>query len=295
MSMPAPLSSALNQIWTPRASLSACVRAVMLRDTRGLALDDWQRLSYFPATPLCSLGWRFEGDAELVDAALPQREASPQDPRTPITPRLTLVGPFNAPSVVYSPGPSHGMMLLLMPDALQLLTGIEPAAIANRVVDALPLLPPEWRTWAEGLFWLPDDAARLAAIEAFLEPRWQAVRPTRASLAARYADWTRHLAMRAALTAPGRSLRQVERHIKRWAGQPMRELQGVSRLEQAFYARLAAEKENTARWSDVAADCGYADQAHFTRATRRMTGFPPDELRRRIRDHEGFWAYRLWM
>lgn len=289
------LSAASNRLWTPTASLSGSVRAVMLRDARGVELTPAQRLSYFPATPLCTITWRFDGDAGRVNGPFPQREALAQDPRTALAGNLLVGGPFNEPSVTYSTGPVHGMILMLMPDALQLMTGIEAVALVNRLVDGRELLPPEWRAWAESMFLLPDDAARCDAVEAFLAPRWQAVRPAPATLNARYADWARHLAIRAALSAPGRSLRQVERVVKRWAGQPMRELQGVSRLERAFFARLAAEKGNDARWADIAAESGYSDQAHLTRATRRMTGFPPDELRRRIRNEEGFWAYRLWM
>jgi hypothetical protein len=291
----APVSAAANRLWTPRASLSACVRAALLRDARAVELDPWQRLTYFPASPLCSISWWFSGHGERLGGPFPEREARPDDPRQPLGSSLLLGGPFSAPCVTYGAGRVHAMMLVLMPDALQLLTGIEAAGLVNRIVDARSVLPPDWLDWAQTLFALPDDAARLAAVEAFLEPRWQALRPGAASLGARYQDWASHLATRAALTAPGRTLRQVERLVKRWAGQPMRELQGISRLEHAFYARLAAERDNAARWADVAADAGYADQAHLTRATRRMTGFPPEELRRRIREQEGFWPYRLWM
>jgi AraC-like DNA-binding protein len=44
----------------------------------------------------------------------------------------------------------------------------------------------------------------------------------------------------------------------------------------------------------LAADTDYADQSHLCRETRRMTGFSPDDLRRRIGSEEAFWAYRLW-
>ncbi len=297
MTSPSPnLSATLSRLWTPPAALSACVRGAMLRDARGVALDPWQRMSYFPASPLCSISWWFDGVGERIGGPFPEREATPDNPRTPFASTLLVGGPFSGPSATYTTGTAHGMMLVLMPDALRLLTGIEPATLVNRLVDAREALPADWLAWARSLFALPDDAARFESIAAFLVPRWQAVRPGEATFAARYQDWAGHLATRAALTAPGRTLRQVERLVKRWAGQPMRELQGISRLEQAFYARLAAEQDDEgARWADVAAASGYSDQAHLTRATRRMTGFPPEDLRRRIREQEAFWAYRLWM
>jgi len=295
MNPSASISGAVNSLSTPRASLSSCVRAILCRNARGIELDAWQRLSYFPATPLCTISWWFCGHGERVNGPFPEREATPDDPRVPFASKLLVGGPFSLPSVSYSVGEVHGLMLLLMPDALRLLTGIEPASLVNQLVDAKEVLPASWLEWAQSLHALPDDAARCEAIESFLDPLWQSVRPDANTLGARYEDWASHLATRAALTAPGRTLRQVERLVKRWAGQPMRELQGISKLEQAFYARVAADRDDAARWADIAADCGYADQSHLTRATRRMTGFPPEELRRRIREQEGFWAYRAWM
>lgn len=268
----------------------------MCRDARGLDLDPWQRLSYFPASPLCSLTWSLDGGhGERVLGPFPQREATPDDPRERFPSTVLLGGPFNQPSVAYSAGPVHGLMLAFMPDALHLLTGVQPAELVNKLVDAREVLPSDWVDWALSLSAMPDDASRRAAIDAFLVPRWAAVNPRGDTLRGRYEDWATHLAARAAMTSTGRTLRQAERLVKRWTGQPMRELQGVSRLEQAFFARLAAEAQEDACWAGVAADAGYADQSHLTRATRRMTGFPPEELRRRIREQEGFWPYRTWM
>ena len=66
------------------------------------------------------------------------------------------------------------------------------------------------------------------------------------------------------------------------------------RAEQAFFRTLAAG-EGPVRWADVAADTGYADQSHLCRETRRVTGFPPEELRRLIHEDERFWIYRVWV
>jgi AraC-like DNA-binding protein len=140
------------------------------------------------------------------------------------------------------------------------------------------------------------DAARwLPLIEDFLAPRWAARRPADAPAVQRYRDWTQALALRAATSAPGRSLRQVERRLRQWAGQPMRELQVLARGEQAFFQAKAASAMGPVPWADVAADTGYADQSHLGRITRRLTGFAPQELTRRMQDDESFWPYRIWM
>ena len=294
MDEPAPVSAAVNRLWTPRLSLSACLRGVMLRDTRGLDLTPPQRLSYYPASPLCAVHCIFEGQAELLRGGFPARPAQLDDPREPLPTGLVLVGPHTQPTVSWNPGPVHVLSLVLMPDALQLLTGLEPAALVNRVVDGRALLPPEWPDLYEALSACPDTEARVQRLQDFLDPRWQAVRPKHALQAHHYADWAQGLAIRAAQSSAGRSLRQVERRIKAWAGQPMRELLSLGRIEQAFFTVAKTADDERVRWADVAADTGYADQSHLSRATRRVTGFAPEELRRRIRDEEPFWLYRLW-
>lgn len=57
---------------------------------------------------------------------------------------------------------------------------------------------------------------------------------------------------------------------------------------------MIAGKSSAVDWSEIANNTGYADQSHLCRQTLRITGFPPEELRRRIFHDESFWVYRLW-
>jgi AraC-like DNA-binding protein len=275
------------RLWLPPLALAGCVRAVMLRDTRGRGLDASARENFFPATPLVCLFWWIEGGSEWL--ATPGFAAPPAERwHAP----AMLSGPFTQPSHTRDDGEVRALKLLLHADAFAVLTGLAPQDWVNQVVDAAAVLPADWRAWAIAMSEAPDDEARLALLQAFLLPRWQALGDQRPSR--RYADWTEALALRAATSAAGRSLRQLERRIKAWAGLPLRELRAVSRAEAAFYAVAAAEGQPGFNWADIAAEADYADQSHLCRETRRLTGFSPDELRRRIREEEAFWAYRLW-
>ncbi|OYV02004.1 MAG: AraC family transcriptional regulator [Burkholderiales bacterium PBB5] len=288
----APLSTALNRLWLPRPALTACVRGILARDTRGLALTDAQRFNHFPATPLCSISWWFEGESQLLP---PYAPAQADTPRQPLPARVLLAGPFTHPLCSWNPGPVHGMMLLLLPDALHHLTGVAAADWVNRFSPLPGVLPPDWVAMADSVATAPDDETRVALIQDFLAPRWQAQRPTRSHGAERYLDWAQALALRAATSAPGRSLRQVERRIKQWAGLPMRELRGIGRAEQAFFHTLATQQAGLPPdWAAVALDSGYADQSHLCRETRRVTGFAPQVLYQHIAQDEAFWSYRLW-
>ncbi len=284
------------QLWLPRASLTACIRGAMVRSTVGYHLADAQRINRFPATPLCSLSWWFQGRSETLVPDRPDTMPTVHSARAPIPGRWVLAGPQTRPTTSWCAEPIHAMVLMLMPDALHLLTGISPAALTDRMVDARSVLPRDWLSMCEAVQHQADDAARLECLEGFLEPRWQSCRPTQPLQAQRYADWATHLAQRAALSASGRSLRQLERRIKRWAGLPLRELRGFGKAEQAFFDTMAAEATRGAvAWADVALGAGFSDQSHLCRVTRRITGYAPQALHDGIYHDEAFWAYRIWV
>jgi AraC-like DNA-binding protein len=289
-----PVSCAHTRLWLPRLALAGCVRAALLRNTIGVDLSEAQRYNHFPASPLVSLSWWFSGSSDLLDAGVP---ASAHSPRRPCPGRFVIGGPFTRPGISHNPGPVHAMMLLMQPDALHALTGIDPQAHINRVSDATPLLPAPWLAMCEAVQLAGDDDSRFALIEAYLLPLWRAVQNAQASnhnQSLSYADWAQGLALRAATSSTGRSLRQVERRIRQWAGLPMRELRALSRAEKAFFQTLMAAEEGPVNWAAVADAGGYADQSHLCRESRRFTGFSPQQLRLRIENDESFWAYRVW-
>ena len=276
------------RLWLPPLALAGCVRAAMLRDTSGRALNAEQRENYFPATPLVSLLWCFSGEGEW----LVRPGFSVPQPGCSVKP-LMLSGPFTLPTHTRNAGPMHALRLLFLPDMFQTLTGIDVTALVNQAVPAEAQLPPDWFLWAMSLHVDMDDDTRLARIAAFLRPRCEALAQQRPA-ALRYAEWAQALAVRAATSASGRSLRQIERRVKAWAGVPMRELRAVSRAERAFLAVAASDASAAIKWADIAADTDYADQSHLCRETRRLSGFSPEELRRRMQTEEAFWPYRLW-
>jgi len=282
------------ELWLPRASLVSCLRAVIVRSTLGTSLNDAQRINRFPASPMCSLCWFLEGEPYRM---LPANAAGPTAAgccRVPMPGRWVVGGPQTRPTASWSPGPVHGMMVLVAPDAFLALTGLAPESMKDQLLDAAAVLPVDWRALDERVRAAPDDASRIEAFEAFIEPRWSACRPDRAGRVQRYADWATHLAQRAVVSGPGRSLRQLERRIKRWAGLPMRELQGFGRAERAFFEAKISAGDGDPDWADLAADTGYADQAHLSRISRRITGYSPKALYDGIRGDESFWIYRLW-
>jgi AraC-like DNA-binding protein len=208
---------------------------------------------------------------------------------------VLFFGPSTGPMVSHNPGPVRSLVLLLMPDALHALAGVPVADWVDRYAPLDAVLGADWQALGDAVLRESDDARWLPLVEDFLLPRWCALRPPGAAGVQHYRDWTQALALRAATSGPGRSLRQVERRLRQWAGQPLRELQVLARGEQAFFQAKLAGETGRLSWADVAADSGYADQSHLGRVTRRLTGFAPQELTRRIQQDESFWPYRIWM
>ncbi|MDN2703643.1 helix-turn-helix domain-containing protein [Janthinobacterium sp. SUN100] len=277
----------LTRLIAPRTALASCVRAFLVRDTTGCApLPPAQRLNRFPAAPMCSIVWTVAGDVEAAAPGLSLRDVR--------MPPALFGGPRSYPLVSYNPGPVHTFVVMFYPAALHALTGVSMDGLLDQFRPLDALFDGDWLALSDAVLAAPDDAVRVRLVEDFLAPRWALARKSGDHPAGAVQDWVRRLAVQAASTGLASSARNIERRIKAWAGQPMRTLRRMRRAEQLFLDERGAILQGTASWSDVAASGGYADQAHFCRETREITGLSPTELARAMRDDESYWIYRVW-
>ena len=107
----APLHGA-SRLWLPPLRLAGCVRAVLLRDTRGQVPDDTTYATYWPASPYCSLHLLFSGDGEWL--ATPGFVPPSGGYRFRA---CMLSGPFKGPTHMHARGPAHGLIVMFMLDA----------------------------------------------------------------------------------------------------------------------------------------------------------------------------------
>jgi AraC-like DNA-binding protein len=283
--------------WLPPWGLSTCIRAVMWRSARGMALPESQRWSHFPVTPLFSLNLLFEGSAELVDPSEARYEGAPRQ-RLPL---LSVSGPQTCPrTVLYGPE-TNGVMIIFYPDAWWALTGIAVAGLVDQVVDAREVLPEDLLNACLRLAraGADNDALEMQGFFDDVVPLWQRCTASEDPRAKEhrpqsFTPWMDALALRAAATGWGRSLRQSERRIKQWTGWSMRRLQVSARGEAVFFAVMEALNDGRLDWTQIALDHGFSDQSHFVRETRRLTGFSPEAMRRGVLHEEAFWVYRAW-
>jgi AraC-like DNA-binding protein len=230
------------------------------------------------------------------------RDACP-DPRAR-APRACVRSEASTASLCLAPASLQGALLALVGrdtrelslDAAQRLTHF----------PASPMVTLSWfrgmdaglvRNNSAGPAWQPFGAQ--VVLEHHLAPRWQALHgraSSQPSLRQLGRHWVERLAWQAQEWRRSHSSRHVERRVKAFSGRSLREWQSIVQTESLFFsARERIESGQAFDWATLALDEGFADQAHMSRASKRVTGFAPGEFARRFIEDESFWMYRLWV
>jgi AraC-like DNA-binding protein len=285
-------ATTISRIVWPRPAVAGCVFCTIVRDTRGVTLDQAQRFNFFPASPLCSVAWLFAGDCHLIDRS-DQMERPWTGTRLP---SLAFLGPQLGPLVSWNPGETYAMTIAFYPDAFSTMTGLDLSSFTGRMAPVEEVLPLPILEPCRNFF----DAVRcgglesgLSVLEDQIEIMWTRTRPSETMPVRWIKDWSRSLVLRASLTDLGRSARQIARRVKSWTGVSQRDLRGLGHTEQLYAKLHEAIQKGDVDWAELAAASGFADQAHMTRQIRRHTGLPPEQLRQSARSDEAFWGYRL--
>ncbi|CAB3644923.1 hypothetical protein LMG26840_02367 [Achromobacter dolens] len=272
--------------------LQGAVAAILWRDTRGAGLSDAQRLTHLPASPLVSLTW-FQ---DVKAGRIAQTESGPR--WRPLESPIVLSGSHSTPTASWAPDGGRTAMICLDAGAAQALFQIDLSVIQDAIVDARDLLDSSWHAPLESILAADSEAAALAAIRRHIAPRWRSsghsgsVLP---SLRGAGRQWVTRLSWLAYEWRRSHSPRHVERRIKAYSGRSLREWQSLVKTEGLFFnARAKFEADGSLDWAAIAHDEGFADQAHLSRAVKRITGFSPCEFARRFAEDESFWVYRLW-
>ena len=276
----------------PPASLQGALVAVVGRDVRNVTLNDAQRLSHFPSSQLVSLSWYRDIDAGQVcmEGGVPVWR--------PFGAACVVAGTQAHPTTSWAPTTGRGCMALFQADAARVLFGLDLARVQDRFVPAADVMGNEWTPLWDALLTSRDEDM-VDVFEHHLARRWQALsgRATdQPSLRQLGRNWVERLAWQAHEWRREHSPRHVERRIKSFSGRSLREWQSIVRTEGLFFA--ARDRHDAGQpfdWATMALDEGFADQAHMTRAVRRITGFTPAEFARRFVEDESFWMYRLWV
>lgn len=256
------------------------------RDTRGASLDESQRFNYYPATPLPSISWIFQGSLQMV--ADPYAGVAPE--LGPVLSRVVFAGPHRHPSASWSTGDVHALTVSFLPESLNRLFGIRMESFMDKVLPLESLVSDPLIDELLAIEPYPAGEA-LQPIERLLLPHWTASGGH--DLVPTIQGWISSVAQRAAFTDVGVGIRQIQRQLKRIAGQSQRDLQIYARTERAMMCLAGLPEEASVELADLAVEAGFSDQSHMGREIRRVSGLSPGRLDALMRTDEAFWFYRL--
>ena len=188
--------------------------------------------------------------------------------------RAALAGQITAPLWLRPTGPTGVIGVRFHPHGAGFFVRDRLADLRDSVVDAAALWGAAARHLPEQIGEAQGDGARIAVLESFLHGQLRPPRDASLWMAA-----TGHLvasdgqsSVDALLAATGAGRRRLERGFARTVGLAPKQLARILRF-QAVFERMGAAPR--ARWSEVALDCGYYDQAHLIRDFRALTGMTP--------------------
>jgi AraC-like DNA-binding protein len=190
-----------------------------------------------------------------------------------------VAGLGDRPTATAHDGAQRGIQLNLTPVGARLVFGVALHELTGRVVHLDDLLPPGERGLADRLAALPSWDERFDAVEALLAARLAA-----ATVPVDVVAWAcRRIEASAGGVDIGRladELGYSGKHLitlfRDRVGVPPKRLARLVRFDHLI-RRLRAGPPAT--WAELAAELGFADQAHLTREIRRFTGVTPTGVR----------------
>jgi len=267
---------AISKLFLPPPQLSGCLIVGIYRDTRGVVMSDEDRVNHFPASPLVTVTKVISGELRRLPTGNVWHAAKEQD----VFPQLFVTAPQDTPLSSWAPSDVTALSLGIYHDAWLSLGG-----------DTDFLRAPEYLAAAfESFATEKDPETGWNALCEKLSPVWAKKRPSTWQGTVKIADWARSVMTRTALSGSGRSVRSLERRIKRLSGQTRGSLDFYSAFENLHQIR---QENSESSLAEIASDAGYADQSHMGRVVKRATGFSTARLNHAIENEEAFWCYRL--
>ena len=185
-----------------------------------------------------------------------------------------LIGPHDRPVTNEPTGETFAVGIVTTPVGARAALGVEPAAIAGRVVHLAPAWPPATDLRRDLLAVADDPETMLDIVEtrllAGLRPDVPGLDRCERAVALLADDPTLPIADLAELL--GVSHGHLDREFTRIVGLSPRRLARLLRVERLL-ARI--EVDAAVPWADLAADLGWTDQSHLIRDVRRHTGTTP--------------------
>lgn len=187
-------------------------------------------------------------------------------------PARFLCGPLRSPRDTSVPGPLASASLVLAPWVLEPWLDLRPGALADQFAGVDGLQRPALQPLCDALAQACEHPTGLERTWSLLQPALARLAPPDLALSVLRSD-----GVTAAAAALGCSERQYRRRFQRRIGLGPAAWLRVRRWEEALQGLLAPEPP--AGLAALAADHGYADQAHLARDTRDFVQATPATVR----------------
>lgn len=196
---------------------------------------------------------------------------------------VQVAGASASPVVLSMRGHMHGISLTLRPGASLALFAVPASELANQAVPLDALMRDVQHQLTDALANARDDAEGVAQIFGVLQAvrRPVDVRMQRAvrSIAYTTGTGTGGLSTRSLAAELGLSARRVQQLFASHLGLTPGEWRRLQRLHQVLRRLRAHESpKHTLRWTQLALEAGYYDQAHLINEFRALSGLTPGEL-----------------
>lgn len=119
------------------------------------------------------------------------------------------------------------------------------------------------------------DFARLATLETFLLARVGAADPRVSRAVSEITRSSGRIGVAALSRSSGASQRNLGRLFDRWVGLPPKTFARIARVQEALRRMSEAPAPN---FKTLAAELGFADQAHMSREVKKLTGVQPSQM-----------------
>ncbi len=192
-----------------------------------------------------------------------------------------LAGLATSPTLIHHEGRQHGLQLGLTPGGARAVFGIPAAAVAESSVELADVVGRVARSLRDELEGYATWPARFAALERVVLG-WMRQHERRAGSAPEVGEAWRlirrgggHTSVVGVAADVGWSVRHLEHQFRSEFGVTPKAATRITRFERS----VAAARDPRRRLADIAAACGYADQAHLARDWRELAGMPPSRWR----------------
>ncbi len=202
------------------------------------------------------------------------------------SPMAVVLGPWTVPLTPPVVAGDAFFGVRFWPGAAAGLLPIEPRRLKDKVVAAAEFPSLAWSAPLAAELWARRDGALDVAVAArtltALLPGARPLDGVAVTAARRVMATGGEVPIAALAQASGLSPRQFRRRFTAAVGLSPKELARIWRLRRCALAALEASSSEAARWAELAAAHGFADQAHLVREFRHLLGLPPTAFARQF-------------